>query len=84
MTDVSHLSVDRGGRVVPMIGALLISVALFLLVFWGVAHFLPRLLSFSGSRWERILAPISWIFIAFVGLAALHRRRNSLSKMPKA
>jgi len=82
MTDANNRPVDRSDRLVPVIGAFLISVALFLLVFWGVAHFLPRFLSFSESRWARILPAISWLLIAFVGWAVV-RRRNSLSKITR-
>jgi len=61
-------------RVISLVGAILISVACFSLVFWGVAHITPWLLHFSQSRWSGMLPAISVLFIALGGWMR-HRRQ---------
>ena len=55
----------------------LIAAASFTLVLAAAAWFMPKFLSFTQSRWARLLPAISILFISTSGLVHFLRKRRS-------
>ena len=66
------------GRVAPFVGALLISVSGFTIIFWTVGRMMPWFFYFLQSRWSGLLPAVSALLIA-VGSLARYRHRRAAS-----
>jgi hypothetical protein len=65
----------KSGVYSGLMGAL-VAAALFMLIFWALARFMPVFIAFTDSRWAHLLPVFASMFIVFVAWRLYRAKRR--------
>jgi hypothetical protein len=66
----------RLSGIYAVLSGILIAAALFALVFWVMARFMPAFLAFTNSRWTHLLPAFVGPFLVFVAWVMYRAKRR--------